>query len=60
MIIAKVSHKLASANHEKTKEKTLYWVNQILVTSTAGSHADWLTRAWMWKKNIRIGLCPDL
>ena len=41
MIIAKVSHKLASANHEKIKEKTLYCVNRILVTSPwhADSHA---------------------
>ena len=30
MIIANVSHKLASANHEKTKEKTLYWANRLL------------------------------
>ena len=33
MIIANVSHKLARANHEKIKEKTLYWVNQPSVTS---------------------------
>ena len=62
MIIAKVSHRLASANHEKIKEKILYWTNRLLVIEVgAGTPAlIWLTRAWIWKKNIRIGLCPDL
>lgn len=32
MIIANVSHKLANANHEKTKEKILYWANRLSVT----------------------------
>ena len=32
MIIANVSHKLANANHEKIKEKILYWANRLSVT----------------------------
>lgn len=32
-MIAKVSHKFASANHEKIKEKILYWANKGSVTT---------------------------
>jgi hypothetical protein len=39
MIIANVSHKFASANHEKIKEKILYCTDESLVTLSRHSHA---------------------
>ena len=37
-MIANVSHKFASANHEKIKEKILYCANQTLVTLSRHTH----------------------
>lgn len=58
MIMLKVSQMFARANHVKIREKMLYCNMMIRKMTVIFNYM--LTKAWTWKKNMRMIPCPDL
>ena len=54
-MILNVNQMLASANQEKMREKILYCAKYVRKRGPySGYNPHPLTRAWMWKKNMRM------